>query len=278
MALTSEQVSEMLKTMNAQMQAMNFLRTENQELQRENQTLQQGQSTVKREPPKRPTIETNSDDSDWSLFLDSWQRYKKITKLESREDTILELRSACSHDVNKLLFEFIGAATLNDDTLNEETLLRHIRSVAIKGVHKEVHRMNFSKITQSSGEAITHYIARLNAKASLCDFNVDCHCQARVSFAEEMVAQQLVAGLRNQDHQAKILGEATSLTSLSRKIDRLISLETAEEASTTINCAPNKSIASAGKMSGYKKEIRRNIAPEKLRQATSNKMPWMRKT
>ena len=45
-----------------------------------------------------------------------------------------------------------------------------------------------------------------------------------------MVAQQLVAGLRNKEHQSKVLDEAASLAKLQQKIARLISLETAEDA------------------------------------------------
>ena len=69
-----------------------------------------------------------------------------MTNLTTTEEIRLELRAACSNEVNKLLFEFIGAATL--DVCTEENLLGHIRAVAVKGTHKEVHRLSFSKLIQ----------------------------------------------------------------------------------------------------------------------------------
>ena len=222
--LSGDQIQQMLMTMQQQMASMQALQSENQTLRDQNQALQtapSGQSSheraAKRDSPKRPTIQDDMDDSDWAIFEDSWRRYKRITRLETEEETIMELRTACSNEVNKLLFEFIGKATLDSTTMTEEILLGHIRSVAVKGVHKEVHRMNLGKITQSVGESITHYVARLKAQSLLCEFQITCSCNLSPSFAEEMVAQQLIAGLRNQDHQAKILGEATTLTTLQRK-------------------------------------------------------------
>ena len=202
------------------MQAMHILKEENQALQEENQALSRNQRSgaTKRKPPKRPVIEANIDDSDWALFQDTWERYKKMTGLESKEDIILELRQACYEDFNKLLFEFVGSSTLNSAELDEIKLLQHIHSVAVKGVHREVHRMNFSKLTQSTGETITHYVARLNAKASLCNFNIEFACNEKVSFAEEMVAQQLVAGLRNKEHQSKVLGDARHSLNYRRRL------------------------------------------------------------
>ena len=44
-----------------------------------------------------------------------------------------------------------------------------------------------------------------------------------------MVVQRLIAGLRNIDHQRKILAEAGTLTTLDAKVKRLQLLETTEE-------------------------------------------------
>lgn len=255
MAMSSEQVAELLVTMQKQMETMQSVQTENRVLHERNQVLESSRTEhpARRSPPKRPSIEANMDDSDWALFTDSWLRYKKMTQLTEREDINLELRAACSDEVNKLLFEFVGSATLNQTELSEETLLRHIRSVAVKGIHREVHRMNFGKLTQSAGESVTKFAARLKSQSLLCDFNVECTCHQKVSFAEEMVSQKLLAGIRNQEHQSRILGEATTLTTLQQKIDRLISLETTEEASSTIRDAGDKPTGAAAGKSMYKR-------------------------
>ena len=66
----------------------------------------------------------------------------------------------------------VGAESLNTST--EQELLQHIKSVAVKGLHKEIHRHTFHGMYQSEGESITHYLARLKAQAKFCDFLVTC--------------------------------------------------------------------------------------------------------
>ena len=50
-----------------------------------------------------------------------------------------------------------------------------------------------------------------------------------------MVAGQLIAGLINCDHQSKVLAEAATLTTLQAKFDRLVSLETTDQATKRLN-------------------------------------------
>ena len=88
------------------------------------------QSLVKR--PDRPTIDADMSDNDWAMFLDSWTRYKAMAKLSQPVEIRNELRSTCSTTVNRLLFDFVGADALNACT--EQELLKHIKSVAVKGV------------------------------------------------------------------------------------------------------------------------------------------------
>ena len=141
----------------------------------------------------------------------------------------MELRACFSQDVNRMLFEFVGPDVLNACT--EEELLKHIKSIAVKQIHHEVHQMKFHMMSQQDGEPISRFVARLKSQAFLCKFSVDCACTPKtsVSYADQMVAQRLVAGLRNVDHQRKILAEASTLTSLDAKIKRLQLLETTEE-------------------------------------------------
>ena len=63
-------------------------------------------------------------------------------------------------DVNKLLFQFFGPVIL--DTATKDQLLYHFKKISVKGLHKEVHRVNFCKVKQD-GENVTHFVARLNA-------------------------------------------------------------------------------------------------------------------
>ena len=56
---------------------------------------------------------------------------------EAVENIWLELRTCCSPQVNKLLFEYVLPEKLNVG--NKKELLDHTKSVAVKVVHKDVH-------------------------------------------------------------------------------------------------------------------------------------------
>ena len=163
-----------------------------------------------------------------------------MTKISGPVEIHNELRSTCSTVASKFLFDFVGANQLNSWT--EVQLLAHIiKSVAVKGVYKEVHRQKFHSLHQSPGESITRFLARLHSQAALCEFRVICPsqtCTTSVSYAENMIAGQMIAGLANVAHQAKILAEATTLTTLKAKYDRLASLETTGQSTSHLHMAP----------------------------------------
>ena len=199
---TTEQVQELIGLMQQQLQQLTSLQADNSRLRSSAGTVPR---TVQSKKPDRPVVHTGLDDREWLLFEDTWSRYKAMVRLPSEDvgSTGMELRAACSADVNKLLFEFVGADTLN--TCSEDELLRHIKSVSVKNTHKEVHRMSFGALTQNEGERITNYVARLKSKAFLCEFVVKCTTHdppLEISYAEDMVSQRLVAGLSNHEHQA----------------------------------------------------------------------------
>jgi len=226
--------------------------------------------------PIRPTIEEGVDDFGWDLFLDKWQRYKSIARLEETSEICLELRESCSPEINRLLFDFIGRDTLNDDGLTEENLLKFIKQVAVRSVHKEVHRWHFNQMSQTDGEKITKLVGRLKAQSVLCDFSVACKCGEKVSYAEEMVSQKLTAGVSNPEHQSKVLGEAESLDSLAKKVERLISLETAEDATTRIR-TPIQTRAMPAKSSEYRKRQKQSLIGSLERGRSNVRKPRDRK-
>ncbi len=93
-------------------------------------------------------------------------------------------------------------------------------------------------------------MVQLRSLAGLCDFFVSYSCKEpkNVSFAEQMVSHQIIIGIRNQDHQAKILAEAHSLVTLEYKIKRMQALETTEDSAIQLkptNLETDSSTASA---------------------------------
>ena len=53
--------------------------------------------------PERPVVETDVSETEWAVFLDSWQRYKTMCDLTDVQDIRNELRLTCSAAVNRRL-------------------------------------------------------------------------------------------------------------------------------------------------------------------------------
>ena len=260
---SAEQMQQMLDLLQQQMKTVTDLQSENARLRDASSNTNDVQDDAgagdgnmgasggsvsvvrgyKSKKPDRPMVNANIDDREWALFMDRWGRYKDMcylngTDIDTKRHIRLELRECCSSDVNKCLFEYVGPAKLDDPGLDETRLLSYIKSVAVKVVHKEVHRMTFHSLTQDQGEPITQWVARIKAQAFLCDFEIPCTCctpPEKISYAEEEVAQRLVAGLCNREHKRRILSEAASLTTLAGKIDRLQMLESTEQSAQSLH-------------------------------------------
>lgn len=229
------------------------LRTELTELTYASKNLSSAldQSTKKRpqtKKPDRPTIDVDTSESEWAIFIDLWERYKGMCELRELKDVRNELRLTCSVAVNRRLFELNGAKSL--DEMSEEHLLNAIKEVAVTAVHHQVHRQRFCQIAQGEGEAISQYIAKVKAQADLCSFQVQCQgCEQAVSYRDDMVASQTINGLSNARFQARILEEAPTLESMKELYNRLISLEATEKSSSSIQSSKvaTTSAAAAGK-------------------------------
>lgn len=125
-------------------------------------------STSKSVKPIRPSVDVDSTEGEWAIFDDEWSLYKRMAKLTAIDDIRDNLRQCCSVQLNKILFDLKGAATLN--AASEDELLLWIKETAVKGVHMEVHRNTFVQLRQKQGESITKYLGRLKAEASLREF------------------------------------------------------------------------------------------------------------
>ncbi len=195
--------------------------------------------------PVRPSVDIDTSEGEWAYFKDKWSQYKRMAKLTAIDGIRDNLRQCCAHQLDKRLFDTKGGDTLNAAT--EENLLIWIKEIAVKGVHKEVHRTQFVHTRQKQGESYNSYYSTLKSASSFCDFRVyapstcstgdDCTCPNHgmaVSYQDDMVATQLIAGLYNSDHKSKVLSESANLTTLEAKFERLIVLEQSGTSMSTL--------------------------------------------
>ena len=136
-----------------------------------NETPQQHRPRTKRPDPIRPTIDLECSESDWDFFIEEWERYKRQVALQSEELTD-EILSTCSTQLRKELFDFVSIPVIR--TLNGESLLAKIKSLAVKGKNKAVHRKEFYSMVQAPGEPIQTFVGKLKSKAAHCSFTFKC--------------------------------------------------------------------------------------------------------
>ena len=279
MVLSDETVQQLLNTLTKTLDEMRIVAKENSDLQKElmgflrEKTIAQKATTAPknedtsaskdgntnfprksfRPKPNRPSIDSETDELNWIIFQDNWARFKLMADLQDEKEICLELRETCSAEVNRLLYQYKGADALNANNLKEKDLLSYIKIVAVKSIHKEVHRWHYGQIAQMDAEPAAQYIGRLKSRASLCAYKVQCECGKEVSYADEMVSQRLVAGLTNTEHQSRMLNEAENLPQLKDKVERLISLEATDDATSKFRTPEVVTVANAARSSAYKK-------------------------
>ncbi|XP_057299519.1 uncharacterized protein LOC130630139 [Hydractinia symbiolongicarpus] len=193
-----------------------------------------------------------------------------MTHLQNIQDIRNELRSTCDSNVNEMLYNFVGPDAL--DRATEAELLSYIKSVAVKTIHPEVYRQQFISMRQSDSETITHFISRLKSQAMLCNFSRKCDCDdqnCEISYSENMIMSQVIAGLLSSSHRTKILSEMTSIETLTQMTDHLLTLEATAQA--TEHFKP--SLPAQSDVSGVKSDYQRNKRSDLRQKSQGNNRP-----
>ena len=137
-------------------------------------------------------------------------------------------------------FCIISPDALHD--ADERDLLEYIKSVAVKSVHPEVYQQQFFVMRQGNS-----FTARLKSQAMLCDFKRNCDCihhNCTFNYAEDIIKLQLIAGINNHMHQSKVFSEMSTLQTLLTLLERLLTLESTEKASSHFRPSPDFQTAS----------------------------------
>ena len=97
--------------------------------------------------PLRPTVDVDITEGEWAVFRDNWSRFKRMANLVTVLEIRDNLRQCCFAPLNKQLFDVKGSDAL--DSASEADLLPWVKEIAVKGVHKEVHRTQFVRLSQN---------------------------------------------------------------------------------------------------------------------------------
>lgn len=219
--------------------------------------------SVNTKKPDRPVISLNMSEAQWSFFLDEWRIYKNQANIITDAQIVPELRSCCTIELRRSVFDFVGSSEL--ETITADQLLTAIRQCAVRGKSVAVHRHEFYSARQAHGQHLHEYVAGLRAKAEQCQFVTKCPntavCTQTVSYAADMVSDQMVIGCYDTDIQGEILSKSSTLTTFQLKFDAMQALETGKEARNELtkhNMTP--SLPSVAAQSEYKKSKSANRA------------------
>ena len=170
-------------------------------------------ATSKPDKLKRPTLTDGITEADWVWFEDRWERYKESTGLEGN-NVVNQLWDCASDDLARRCYE-AGPSK----AITEKDLLARMKRLAIKAQNKLVNIVEFLSMTQDTDEPVAMFLSRLQGQASVCDFTVKCSENDAVihSYADNMVAHQLVRGLEDVSQQEKVLALAATEKDLSLK-------------------------------------------------------------
>ena len=141
--------------------------------------------------PERPEVDLGFSETQWAFFEDEWKLYKRPAAL-TPDQINDELRSCCSKELRKTLFDFVGSAAI--DGYTEAELLLKIKQTAVIGKNKAVHRKEFYEIVQAPDEQLNRFVAKLKAKAERCSFTMICSradCDQVNNYGEEMLKDQM---------------------------------------------------------------------------------------
>ena len=108
--------------------------------------------------------------------------------------------------------------------------MEKIKGLAVKKRNNLVNIVELQGMGQQRDEKISAFIARLNGKAELCDYNVECpQCKVLVSYKEQTIMYQLVRGIQDRDQQEQVLQAAAQVEGGELSLARVVKLVEALE-------------------------------------------------
>ena len=69
--------------------------------------------------PVRPSVDVETAEGEWSIFLDQWARFKRMASLATPLEINDNLRQCCSDQLNRRLFDIRGASALNNSLFKQ---------------------------------------------------------------------------------------------------------------------------------------------------------------
>lgn len=163
-------------------------------------------ATPRAEKPRRPALHMkhgSCTEEDWTFFQHQFSHYKKLSNLTTDEPR--HLQECLDVELQQLLYASVGVAI---NTMTEATMLKHVEKLAVRARNKLVATQKLRGKRQGHDQTVQTYVADLRSTARECDFSVTCAtCKTDTSYADDMVRDQLIAGLADGELQQRIFAK-----------------------------------------------------------------------
>ena len=121
-----------------------------------------------------------------------------------------------------------------EDYNTEKLFMVRLKEIAVKGPNTIVVQVQFLSIGQERNENINSFVSRLRGAAVGCKFKKVCTCGAMVSYAENMIHDQMIHGLVEPIIQEKALSYVEDRDSLKKSMAYINILEKAKHDTLTL--------------------------------------------
>lgn len=167
----------------------------------------------KAEKAKRPELNTDVSDEDWSYFKSRWDQYKKATSLTG-EDLVTQLLECCSESLRRDHHRTFSGANAAAD-ITEDTVLAELKTIAVCKRNRAVNRVKLGTLKQDRGEPVRKFAGRVRSLASVSEYSIKCtkaDCTQMVNYTEPVIMDQIIRGLSDPEIQKDVLSHTESDT------------------------------------------------------------------
>ena len=169
--------------------------------------------TSKAEKARRPELNVDVSDEDWSYFKSRWDQYKKATSLTG-EDLVTQLLECCSESLRRDHHRTFSGANAAAD-ITEETVLAELKTIAVCKRNRAVNRVKLGLLKQDRGEPVRKFAGRIRSLATVSEYSIKCtkaDCTQLVNYTEPVIMDQLTRGLADPEIQKDVLSHTDSDT------------------------------------------------------------------
>ena len=209
------------------------------------------------EKPKRPTIAPRGTAEEWTYFTQRWAEYKAASRI-SGTDVIYQLLDCCTEELRRDISRTYNTLS---STLDESTVLDHIKALAIRKENVLVARVEIHRLQQDRDEPVRAFAARLRGQASICNFSIKCPCSppVKVDYSDTMVRDALVRGLYDEEIRLDLLSKADEDITLEDALKFVEAKESGKRSASRL--AEGDSMSTTAATSSYRRRQRYRDKP-----------------